>query len=67
MSIEAKIESLGLKIPQTHAPLYSYVPYVVTGNQVWISGQIARREGETYVYSFKLFLQTIYKIDLRLI
>ena len=47
MKVEEKITSLGLEIPKTHAPLYSYVPYVITGNQLWISGQIARRDGAT--------------------
>jgi enamine deaminase RidA (YjgF/YER057c/UK114 family) len=41
MSAVAKnLQSLNLEIPEAAKPAASYVPYVITGNQVVISGQI---------------------------
>lgn len=38
--IEARLAELGLTIPEPVAPLASYVPFVKTGNLVFVSGQI---------------------------
>lgn len=46
MSIDARLKSLGLEIPNAVAPLANYVPYVVTGNLVSISGQIPMKDGK---------------------
>ncbi len=40
MSIEARLSELGITLPTPAAPVANYVPYVVTGNLVSISGQI---------------------------
>lgn len=41
MSVVAKkLQDLGIEIPAAPKPAASYVPYVITGNQVIISGQI---------------------------
>ena len=40
------IEKLGLPLPQPVAPVAAYVPYVQTGNLVYISGQVPFRDGE---------------------
>ena len=37
--IEKNIQALGLTLPKPVAPVANYVPYVITGNQVFISGQ----------------------------
>ncbi len=42
MDIHAKLNSLGLKLPDAPAPAANYVPYVISGNQVIISGQISK-------------------------
>ena len=39
---EQNIEKLGLKLPEPSAPVANYVPYVVSGNLVFISGQISK-------------------------
>ncbi len=39
-SIEKKLAELGVTLPQPAAPVANYVPYVVTGNLVIISGQL---------------------------
>jgi enamine deaminase RidA (YjgF/YER057c/UK114 family) len=38
--IEKKIKSLGLKVPAAPAPAGNYVPFVVTGNLIFLAGQI---------------------------
>lgn len=39
--IEARLAELGVTLPEATAPLANYVPFVVTGNLVHISGQIS--------------------------
>lgn len=43
-SIEARLTELGLKLPDAPAPAANYVPFVQTGDLVFISGQISRDE-----------------------
>ncbi len=40
-SIDRRIRDLGLVLPEPAAPVANYVPYVITGNQVFISGQVS--------------------------
>ena len=37
-----KISELGLTLPEPSAPVANYVPYVTSGNMVFISGQISK-------------------------
>lgn len=39
-AVAKKLEDLNIEIPVAGKPVASYVPYVITGNQVVISGQI---------------------------
>ena len=41
MSIEDRINSLGITLPEASAPAGNYVPYVQAGDMVFISGQIS--------------------------
>ncbi|MEK0164758.1 RidA family protein [Phaeobacter sp. JH20_36] len=41
MDIEAKLKELGIQLPSAPAPAANYVPYVVVGDMVYISGQIS--------------------------
>ncbi len=41
-SPDARLKELGLKLPDAPAPAAAYVPFVVTGNLVYVSGQISR-------------------------
>jgi enamine deaminase RidA (YjgF/YER057c/UK114 family) len=43
--IEARLEELGITLPAASIPQANYVPYVVTGNLVFIAGQIPIRDG----------------------
>jgi len=39
---EARLAQLGLTLPDPSAPVANYVPYVISGNMVFISGQISK-------------------------
>ncbi len=49
MSIYAKLETLGIKLPPVAIPAAAYVPYVQTGNLVFLSGHIAKKDGKPWV------------------
>ncbi len=51
--IESRLAELGIVLPTPMAPLANYVPYVVTGDLVVISGQIPVRDGKI-AYTGKL-------------
>ncbi len=40
-AIHARLKSLGLSLPKAAAPVANYVPWVRTGNLLFISGQIS--------------------------
>src|SRR5437588_10274436 len=44
--IEARLKGLGIELPQPTAPLANYVPFTVSGNLVFIAGQISQWNGE---------------------
>jgi len=41
-NIDARLEELGLTLPEAAAPVANYVSYVTSGNMVFISGQISK-------------------------
>jgi len=45
--VEGKLKSLGLELPQAAKPVAVYVPYRVSGNQVFIAGQIPPADLDT--------------------
>ena len=45
-TIDARLEELGIELPQAAAPAANYVPYVVSGKQVFVAGQITILNGE---------------------
>ncbi|WP_135209892.1 RidA family protein [Vitreimonas flagellata] len=39
--VDARLQELGITLPTPPAPVASYVPYVVSGNLVYVSGQVS--------------------------
>ena len=44
--IETKLAELGITLPRPMPPIANYVPYVVTGNLVVVSGQVPAVDGK---------------------
>ncbi|MDO9639466.1 MAG: RidA family protein [Pseudotabrizicola sp.] len=43
--IEARLAEMGVTLPDAPAPAANYVPWVISGKQVFISGQISQNSG----------------------
>lgn len=48
--ISSRISSLGLQLPAPARPSFDYVPVVVHAGTAWVSGQIAKVDGELRVF-----------------
>ena len=48
MSPYDRLQSLGITLPEPVAPVAAFVPFVRTGNLLFVSGHIARREGKPW-------------------
>lgn len=44
--VEARLKELGIELPPVSAPAANYIPYVVTGNLVFVAGQIPFVDGK---------------------
>lgn len=49
VTIESRLQELGFTLPEAAAPVANYVPYVITGNQLFISGQLPMESGKVAV------------------
>ena len=49
MSIQTRLQQLGITLPPVATPAAAYVPYVQTGPLVFLSGHIAKRAGQPWV------------------
>jgi enamine deaminase RidA (YjgF/YER057c/UK114 family) len=49
MSVYDRLKSLGITLPPLTPPVAAFVPYTVSGNLVFLSGVIARRDGKPWV------------------
>jgi enamine deaminase RidA (YjgF/YER057c/UK114 family) len=47
--IEQKIKELGYELPEAAAPSFQYVPVVVHGDLIFVSGQLPKVDGEVRV------------------
>lgn len=45
-NIEQRLADLGIELPEAASPAANYIPYVVTGNLVFVAGQITLWNGE---------------------
>jgi enamine deaminase RidA (YjgF/YER057c/UK114 family) len=46
VSAEARVAALGLVIPHPVAPMANYVPFVMSGRLLFVSGQVPMRDGQ---------------------
>ncbi len=48
MSIAQTLKNLGIALPPVSTPAAAYVPFVQTGNLVFLSGHIAKKDGKVW-------------------
>jgi enamine deaminase RidA (YjgF/YER057c/UK114 family) len=48
MSVYEKLQSLNIVLPRVDPPVAAFVPFVRTGNLVFISGHIAKKDGKPW-------------------
>lgn len=58
MSIYDKLAELKIVLPPVSVPAAAYVPFVQTGNLIFISGHIARQDGKPWVGQVGLTMTT---------
>jgi enamine deaminase RidA (YjgF/YER057c/UK114 family) len=49
LSFYAKLKALNIELPPVAAPVAAYVMYAQTGNTVFLSGHIAKKDGKAWV------------------
>ncbi|HWH84606.1 MAG TPA: RidA family protein [Burkholderiaceae bacterium] len=49
VSVYERLTELGITLPPLSAPAAAYVPFVRTGNLLFVSGHIAKRDGKAWV------------------
>ena len=49
MSIQQKLQSLNISLPAVATPAAAYVMYVQSGNTLYVSGHIAKKDGKPWV------------------
>ena len=52
MDIYALLKTLNITLPAVSTPAAAYVPFVQTGNLVFLSGHLARKDGKVWVGQF---------------
>ena len=58
MRVEQKIKDLGISLPAAATPAAVYVPFVQSGNLLFVSGHIAKRDAQVWVGQLGRDLQT---------
>ena len=58
MTIKDRLQELGITLPPVAIPAAAYVPYVRSGNLVFISGHIAKQGGKAWVGQLGLTMNT---------
>jgi enamine deaminase RidA (YjgF/YER057c/UK114 family) len=59
MSVYEKLKALKITLPQLDPPLASFVPFVRTGNLVFVSGHIAKKDGKPWTGKLGSDLTTV--------
>ena len=58
MNVNDKIRELGITLPPVATPAAAYVPFVQTGNLVFLSGHIAKKDGKAWIGQLGKTMQT---------
>ena len=58
MSVDARLQALGIELPPLAIPAAAYLPFVQTGSLVFISGHIAKKDGKAWVGQLGLTMTT---------
>ena len=58
MSTYDKLSQLGIVLPPVSVPAAAYVPFVQTGNLIFLSGHIAKQDGKPWVGQLGLTMTT---------
>ena len=58
MSVYDKLQSLGIQLPAASVPAASYAPFVRSGNLIFLSGHLARRDGQVWVGRLRAGMST---------
>lgn len=58
MNVYDKLKELNITLPPVATPAAAYVPFVRTGNLVFISGHIAKKDGKAWVGQLGKTMQT---------
>ena len=57
-AIYAKLQALGIDLPPVATPAAAYMPFVQTGNLIFLSGHIAKKDGKPWVGQLGATMQT---------
>jgi enamine deaminase RidA (YjgF/YER057c/UK114 family) len=57
-TVTERLQSLGISLPPLAVPAAAYVPFVRTGNLVFLSGHIAKKDGKPWVGQLGLTMAT---------
>jgi enamine deaminase RidA (YjgF/YER057c/UK114 family) len=58
MSVHDKLAELKIELPPVSIPAAAYVPFVQTGNLIFLSGHIAKQDGKPWVGQVGLTMST---------
>jgi len=58
MSVYDKLQALNITLPPVAVPAAAYVPFVQTGNLVFLSGHIAKQDGKVWTGQLGKTMQT---------
>jgi enamine deaminase RidA (YjgF/YER057c/UK114 family) len=58
MSVYDRLQSLGITLPPVAVPAAAYVPFVRSGNLVFLSGHVAKKAGKPWVGQLGLTMTT---------
>lgn len=58
MSVYERLKSLGITLPEIEGPVAAFVPFVRSGNLVFVSGHIAKKDGKPWAGKLGVELTT---------